>query len=109
MGRPDDHHLFEDKEDLIDRITELVGSEPMGVRPMLRILAHPALVSYTVRYFQSLDESSKCLKYEPPWSCAREAEARYENIKYGWLGGINGVGFDESWCENCRKKVLGND
>lgn len=108
MGFAEDHHILEDKEDLIDRITELVGGEPAGIRPMLRALAHPQLVQHTVRYFQSMDESSKCLKYEPPWTCAREAEARYENVQYGWLGGVNGVGFDDSWCENCRKKVLDN-
>lgn len=108
MGWQEDRHILEDKEDLVDRVTELMGAEPLGIRPMLRALAHPQIVQHAVRYFQSLDESTKCLKYEPPWNCAREAEAKYENIKYGWFGGANGIGFDESWCENCRRKVVGD-
>lgn len=108
MGWQEDQRILQDKEDLIDRIRELAGIEPLGIRPMLRVLAHPEMISQTISYFQSLDVTTKCLNYEAPWSCAKEAEARYENIKYGWLGGTNGVGFDESWCENCRKKVLGD-
>jgi hypothetical protein len=108
MTWQDDHNLLQQKEELIDGIRDLVGYEPPGVRVLLRVLAHPDLVQHTRRYFDELDTSTKCIKYEAPWSCALEAEARYENIKYGWMGGAGGIGFDESWCENCRRKVLGD-
>lgn len=108
MTWQDDHNLLAKKQELIDGVTELVGYEPLGIRVLLRVLAHPDLVQHTRRYFDDLDQAAKCQMYEPPWSCAKEAEAKYENIQYGWLGGAGGVGFDESWCEPCRKKVLGN-
>lgn len=109
MGSQEDHQLIEQKEELIDGVTSLLGYQPPGVRVLLRVLAHPSLVHLTRQYFSAQDVSLKCLTYESPWSCSKEAEAKYENIKYGWLGGANGVGFDESWCDNCRKKVMGDE
>lgn len=97
------------KEDLIDGIKELVGQEPIGLRVLLRVLSHPDIVAEVARYFAGLDVTQRCLNYEPPWNCAKEAEARYENVKYGWLGGAGGIGFDESWCDNCRKRVMGGE
>lgn len=109
MGQDEELGLLpDDKETLIERVKELVGYEPPGIRVLLRVLAHPVLVQHTRRYFDALDGSMKCLFYEPPWSCAKEAEARYENIKYGWLGGVNGSLVD-TWCDNCKRKVLGDD
>jgi hypothetical protein len=104
----DDHNLLTQKEELIEGIKELVGHEPLGVRVLLRVLAHPDLVQHTRRYFDELDQSTKCRIYEAPWCCAREAEAKYENIKYGWTGAVGGISFDEFWCEPCRRKVLGD-
>lgn len=108
MTWQEDVSLLQQKDELIDGVKELVGHEPPGIRVLLRVLAHPDLVQHTRRYFEAHDRSTKCLTYEAPWSCAREAEANYENIKYGWLGGAGGIGFDESWCEPCRRKVLGD-
>ena len=96
-----------EKEKLVEKITEVAGYEPPGVRVLLRVLAHPAIIEDTIRYFEELDPNSRCLNYEAPWNCAKEAEAKYENIKYGWLGAGHGIGYDEWWCENCRKKVMG--
>lgn len=101
--------IRQQKEDLIDSIKELVGQEPVGLRVLLRTLSHPGVVTEVARYFAGLDTTNRCTTYEAPWNCSKEAEARYENIKYGWLGGAGGVGFDESWCPNCRKKVMGDE
>lgn len=95
------------KEDLLDRIATIVGFEPPGARHLLRVLAHPDVIDLTKEYFESMDKNSMCLTYEYPWNCAREAEARYENIQFGWLGGGSGVGYSEWWCDNCRKKIIG--
>lgn len=97
---------MKEKEDLIDRVDIIVGAPPPGLRYILTILAHPDVIEYTKRYIAAMDVASHCTNYTYPWSCIREAEARYKNIKYGWLGGAGGIGLDESWCENCRKKVL---
>lgn len=102
--RVDHQHM---REDLVDKVISLVGHEPPGIRVLLRTLSHPDIVKDARLYFDSMDASSRCTKYEPPWNCAREAEARYQNIKYGWTGGAGGIGFDESWCDNCRDKVMG--
>lgn len=94
------------KDDLIDQVTSMVGYEPPGLRVLLRVLSHPDMAGEAKKYFEAMDIGSRCTKYEPPWNCAREAEAQYQNIQYGWLG-ANGVGYDESWCEPCRRKVMG--
>lgn len=95
------------RDDLIDNVVTIVGYEPPGLRVLLRTLSHPEVVNEAKLYFETMDIANRCSKYEPPWSCAREAEAQYENIQYGWLGAVNGIGYDESWCEPCRRKVLG--
>lgn len=101
--------MEDEKEELLDRLQELTGAPVPNVRYLLRVLSHPDVIKYTRHYFDSLDESTRCQKYEAPWSCAREAEARYENIKYGWLGAGNGVGYSEWWCEPCRAKVMNSE
>lgn len=100
---------WEEKEDFIDEIKAVLGHEPQGLRQFLGILSHPDLIEHTVDFFKTVDGQAgkhSCELYEFPWSCAREAEAKYETIKYGWLGAGSGVGFDESWCEPCRQRVL---
>lgn len=97
-----EEHLVQVRESLIRQVNELVGYEPPGLRVLLRALSHPEVAGSARDYFDSMDT-----KYEPPWSCAREAEAQYQNIEHGWLGAANGIGYDESWCEPCRKKVMG--
>ena len=109
MSFPNEYDVAHRKEELVDLIASVVGHEPPGVRVLLRAMSHPDVVTEMRRYLELIDENTRCLTYEPPWSCAREAEARYENIQYGWLGGAGGIGFDSNWCENCRKKVLGNE
>lgn len=94
-------------EEILERIVEVTGTTMPGVKGILRLLAHPDVIEHTKRYFDIADVASRCQKYQDPWNCAREAEAQYENIKYGWLGAANGVGYSEWWCENCRKKVMG--
>lgn len=96
----------DEKEALIQQMGRVVGYVPLGTRDLLNVLIHPDLIEFTKRYIESKDDASRCLAFDAPWNCAREAEARYENIKFGWLAG-NGVGFSEWWCENCRKKVMG--
>lgn len=94
-----------EKETLLRKVEELIGFIPAETRALLKILAHPDVISDTKEYFNAMDENTRCRIYESPWSCARESEARYENIKFGWTGAP--MGFDESWCEPCRRKVLG--
>lgn len=96
----------EAKDALVHGVTELLGRDIPNLRWALRVLSHPDVIEYTKRYFDAMDVNSRCTKYEPPWSCAKEAEAKYENIKYGWLGAGSGVGFSEWWCDNCKKKVM---
>lgn len=100
---------WEEKEDFVDEIKAVLGHEPQGLRQFLGILSHPDLIEHTVSFFKTVSGQSgkhSCELFEFPWSCAREAEAKYETIKYGWLGAGAGVGFDESWCEPCRQRVL---
>lgn len=97
----------DDKEILLGKVQQILGREEPGIRKVLRLLAHPDVIGYTKKYFDAMDVNSMCTKYESPWSCAREAEARYENIHFGFLGAGSGIGFDDSWCDNCKKKVLG--
>jgi hypothetical protein len=95
----------EEKEELIEAIQEATGRLPNGTRLILDVLTQPDVIEFTKRFIQANDEAGKCLNYQDPWNCAKEAEAKYRNIKYGWLAG-NGVGFDESWCEPCRRRVM---
>ncbi len=98
--------MFDEKEELIERIEEAIGYLPDNTRLILKALSHPNVINAAKHYINVNDEAGRCLKYQYPWSCAKEAEAMYENIKFGWLGGVNGVGYDDNWCEPCRKKVM---
>jgi hypothetical protein len=98
---------FNAREDLIDELTTFRGVEPSNIRRILSMLSHPDMIKITIKYFQDLDGAQTCEKYEAPWNCAREAEAHYENIQYGWSAGV-GIGFDGSWCTPCRDRVMGN-
>jgi hypothetical protein len=100
---------FNAREDLIDELSGIKGTEPAGIRRLLGDLADPAIIEHTIRYFQGLNNARQCLNFEHPWNCAREAEAKYKNIQFGWSGGAGGIGLDESWCEPCRDRVLNND
>lgn len=100
---------MDEKEELLAKIQEILGSLPIGTAKILNVLTRPDLIEYTKRYIKVMDKASLCTNYEAPWSCIKEAEAKYENMKYGWLGADSGVGFSEWWCENCRKKVMDNE
>lgn len=97
---------MKEKEDLIEVLQNIFGHIPQETRLVLKMLGHPNVIGHTKSYINKIDTSSRCTNYEPPWSCAREAEAKYENIKYGWLGAGAGVGFEDWWCDNCRKRVM---
>ena len=96
---------WNEKEDFIEEVKAVLGVEPPAIRQLLVALSHPALLEHTIKYFRSLDSTHDCKIYSPPWSCALEAEAKYENLKFGWLG--SPVGFDDHWCEPCRVRLLG--
>lgn len=101
--------MQEEKEELIAKLQEHHGCVPISTRYLLDVLTRPDLIEYTKRYIRAMDKESECQNYQAPWNCARQAEAYYENIKYGWLGAganANGIGLAEWWCENCRRKVM---
>lgn len=95
-----------EKDELIDSLMETLGYLPIGARALLEALTRPEVIEYTKRYIHVMDKASLCQNYKPPWNCAKEAEARYENIKFGWLGGSNGVSYSDWWCEPCRKRAM---
>lgn len=97
---------MDEKEELIEAIQAVFGVIPPNAREVLKVIGHPDVIEATKRYIHAIDTASRCQNYEPPWSCGKEAEARYENIKYGWLGGTAGVGLGDWWCEPCRKRVM---
>lgn len=94
---------MDEKEELISTIQELVGYLPLNTRDVLNILVHPEIIDVTKSFVKAMDKAGRCQKYIAPWSCAKEAEARYENIKYGWLAA--GDLQYEWWCEPCRKRI----
>lgn len=99
--------MFDDeKDELLDRIGELKGAVPVGLRSFLRLIVEPDVIEYTKRYIESADLQSRCLVYPYPWSCIREADAHLQNITNGWLGAPGVI--DPTWCDNCRKKVIGD-
>ena len=96
--------MQDEKDELLDKLCEVTGFEPIGARRFLDLLVQPDLIEYTKRFVVSRDEASRCQHYRAPWSCIKEADARYENIKFGWLGAGPG-NYSEWWCNNCRRKV----
>jgi hypothetical protein len=107
MTVQDNQNRLNDKEDLIELMQTVVGRDIPGVREVIKLLSHPAVIEETNRYFSVLNPATMCLNYQAPWNCAREGDARYENMQFGWVGGANGIGYSEWWCENCRKKAMG--
>lgn len=96
---------MKEREELIDEMQSIFPRIPLNVREVLNMLTDPKVIEHTKRFIEAMDVNSKCLNYQAPWSCILEAEARYQNIKYGWLGG-GGTAYSEWWCDNCRKKVM---
>jgi hypothetical protein len=96
-----------DKERLLEVLGKVCGVIPENPRLILRALTHPDVIEYTKAYVDSMDEAGRCTRYEAPWNCAREADSLYLNIKYGWQA-APGQGYSDSWCENCRKKAMGD-
>lgn len=92
------------RNQLLEKVSEVVGYEPPGFRQVLRVLTHPEVAPFSAKYIGALDKSSACTIYEPPWNCAKESEAKYENLKYGWIAGDN---YTDHWCDNCEKRVMG--
>lgn len=97
-----------EKEELIAKLQEAIGFVPANTSYILHVLSRPDVIDATKHYIKAVDKASMCQKYPAPWNCAKEAEARYENIKYGWLGAPSesGLGFADWWCDACRKKVM---
>lgn len=96
---------MQEKEDLIEEIESILGLIPANTRLLLNLLVQPSLVDYTRRYIRAADKSFLCKKYEAPWSCLKEAEAKFENVKFGWLGA--GGEFELDWiCESCRQRII---
>lgn len=99
-----------DREDLIERVGEVTGVMPTQLRKILKMLSHPDVIVYTRKYFGSMDLRTKCERFEPPWSCVKDEDARYETIWDGWLTQENEPGPDpqlaKNWCEPCRRRVL---
>ena len=100
-----------EKEELVEQVQEVLGYLPVGTRLVISALVRPDVIEATKRYIKEMDEASKCTHHKAPWNCAKEAEAMYENIKFGWLGAPSGsgVGFADWWCENCRRRVMENE
>lgn len=85
---------------------ELAGRSLPELARALHFLSHPEVLPLTKAWVISVDVENRCLNYEAPWNCVREAEAHYENIQYGWTGGV-GIGYSGNhWCDNCRKRVM---
>lgn len=98
---------MDEKEELISGIESILGLTPANTRLILNVLAHPELIEHTKRYIRSKDYASRCTKYETPWDCIKEAEAKFENIKFGWLGsGNSSVELSLDWlCEACHRRI----
>jgi hypothetical protein len=97
---------MDEKSELIERIKEVLGVLPGNTSYILNVLVREDVIDATKAFIHIKDEGSRCEKFPAPWSCAKEAEAMYENIKYGWLGAAHGIGYSEWWCEPCRKRVM---
>lgn len=95
---------MDEKEELISEIEAVLGLIPSQTRLILNLLVHPDVIDYTKRYIKAKDEAAKCTLFKPPWDCIKEAEARYENVSFGGVGGSD-MEFD-SWCVACRKRVM---
>lgn len=98
---------MDEKEELLEHMRSILGHIPGNTNFLLKVLVHPDVIEHTKAYVRKMDVGSQCTQYAYPWSCIKEAEAHYENIKFGWLAGSgSGVGLNDSWCENCRRKVM---
>lgn len=99
------------REELLDKMIEATGRNLSEYRAVLKLLAHPDIIKSSLAYLQAMDFGSRCRRYEAPWSCIRDAEASYENLREGGLAGASSFlnhGMDSWWCENCRQKVMGS-
>jgi hypothetical protein len=96
---------MDEKEDLIDAMSSILGLTPQNTRLILNVLVHPDIIEETKAYIRANDFASLCEKFQAPWDCAKEAEAKFENQKHGWLGAGTSMEFDW-WCEPCRKRVM---
>lgn len=97
---------MDEKLDLITTIQEVLGRTPQGTVELLNVLVRPEVIEVTKRYVAAYH---RCERFKAPLNCARNAEHEYENLKYGWLGGVSTIGYDESWCEPCRKRAMGDE
>ena len=96
---------MDEKEELISAIEDTFGVVPDQARLILGMLAHPRVIDEAKRYLRARDLGSQCTKYKHPWSCIREAEAKFENVKYGWLG-AGSAEIELDWCcANCMKRI----
>ena len=96
---------MEEKEDLIDEIKATIGREPQGLRQILGLLSHPDVLETALIFLKGLDRKHACLIYPSPWNCARESEAKYETVKWGWgVVGYNDAEVHDSWCVPCQHR-----
>lgn len=94
-----------EKEEVIKKIETILGRVPDNTRTILNVLVHPDVINTTKRYIHVHDRSDLCQRYAAPWSCVREAEARFENLRLGWLGAASDVLDEIEWCEPCKNKL----
>lgn len=101
---------LEEKEDLIDKIKEISGVEPPGVRHLLNLLAQPDVLDMTIGFFDGAKSMKHtCQIFADPWDCILEDEAKNDTIRgIGWMEDVPLEALREEWCEPCRKKALMN-
>jgi hypothetical protein len=111
MNRRERINRLSAKEDLIEIIKTVTGTEPPGIRHILSLLTHEDVIDAAVDFLNgSRKVDHVCEIYtEGGWSCIQEYEAKTETIwsprhmaEQEALGGT----FHEMWCDPCRQRYL---
>jgi len=98
---------MDEKKQVIKAFGEVTGRTPANLNAILKILAHPDIITQARAYLQANDTTDACQKYQPPWNCLMESEANAQNFSPGWAREIHEV--MENWCVNCRDRLIGED